>query len=65
MLEENFTFYQKLNLDQRQLFNHRVLEFIDLHTFVRKEGMVVDFIMKLLIARNAVMLTFGFNHFFV
>lgn len=63
LLEENFTFYQKLNLDQRQLFNHRVLEFIDLHTFVGKEGMVVDFKMKLLIAGTAVMLTFGFNHF--
>jgi len=63
LLEENFTFYQRLNTDQKQLFNHRVIEFMDQHKFVGKEGLVVDFQMKILIAGTAVMLTFGFDHF--
>lgn len=63
ILEENFVFYQKLTDKQRKLFHHRVVNFIEAHQFISREGILINQKIKLLIAGTAVMLSFGFDHY--
>jgi Mlc titration factor MtfA (ptsG expression regulator) len=63
ILKSNFNFYQKLTPRQQKLFDHRVLQFIEYHTFIGRKGLQVDIEMKLLIAGTAVMLSFGYDRY--
>lgn len=63
ILLENSTFYQKLNDKNKKLFEHRIVKFIERHSFIEKEGMIVTEKVKLLIASSAIMLSFGFDNY--
>ena len=63
ILENEFTFYKKLEEKQKQLFEHRVATFINDKEFVGRENLTVDDKMKVLIASTAIMLTFGYRDY--
>lgn len=57
------SFYRKLSSNEQRLFEHRVLRFIQYHTFVGREELIITERMKLLIASTAIMITFGLNRY--
>lgn len=65
ILENHFSFYNKLNKKQQRYFEHRVYNFIDDKTFIGREDQIIDDEVKVLISSTAVMLTFGFRDYFI
>lgn len=65
ILNNQFTFYKKLNNKQQQHFEHRVASFIIDKTFIGREGLQITDEIKVLISATAVMLTFGFRDFYI
>ncbi|MEM6687676.1 MAG: zinc-dependent peptidase [Bacteroidota bacterium] len=63
LVAKEISFYTKLTLKEKCVFEHRVLRFIDCHTFVGRENLLVTERMQLLIASTAVMITFGFRRY--
>ncbi|AXG69880.1 protein MtfA [Kordia sp. SMS9] len=63
LVAKEIPFYTKLNLKEKRVFEHRVLSFINAHTFVGREDLLVTERMQLLIAATAVMITFGFRRY--
>ncbi|MCH2196325.1 zinc-dependent peptidase [Kordia sp.] len=63
VVSEEISFYSKLTTKEQRVFEHRVLRFINSHTFVGREDLLVTERMQLLIASTAVMLTFGFRRY--
>ena len=63
ILKDNFTFYKNLSSTKRKYFNHRVGVFISNYTFHGKEGLEITSEMKVLIAGNFTLLTFGMADF--
>ncbi len=63
LVAEEFSFYNKLQPKEQCVFEHRVLRFIDYHTFVGREDLIVTERMKLLISSTAIMITFGFSRY--
>lgn len=63
ILVKEFSFYNKLTLKEQCIFEHRVLRFVDYHTFVGRENLCVTERMQLLISATAIMLTFGFDRY--
>jgi len=63
IIAENFSFYNNLSTIDKRYFEHRVLKFIDAHTFTGREGVVVTKTMEILIASTAIMLTFGMRRY--
>ncbi|WP_299520002.1 zinc-dependent peptidase [Winogradskyella sp.] len=63
ILEKEFSFYNKLNKKEKQIFRHRLAVFIKRKEFIGREGLVVADEMKTLISATAVMLTFGFRNY--
>lgn len=63
LLHKKFKYYRRLNpIDQSQ-FNHRVRKFIKNKEFIGREGLEITEDMKLLLAANAIMLSFGFGEY--
>lgn len=63
ILEREFLFYQRLKEKEKQVFQHRVVSFINHKQFIGREGLVVSEEMKVLISATAIMLTFGFRKY--
>ena len=63
ILVKEFSFYNKLTSKQKCVFEHRVLRFIEYHTFVGRENLQITERMQLLISATAIMLTFGFDRY--
>lgn len=65
ILEEQFSFYQRLNKKQQRFFEHRVYNFIEDKTFIGRQEQVIDDEVKVLISSTAIMLTFGFRDYYI
>ena len=65
VLQNQFSFYKKLNATEKKHFNHRVASFISDKDFIGREGVVISDEIKVLISATAVMLTFGFRDFYI
>ncbi|WP_298512270.1 zinc-dependent peptidase [uncultured Kordia sp.] len=63
VISEEISFYNKLTAKEKRVFEHRVLRFIDSHTFVGREDLLVTERMQLLISCTAVMITFGYRRY--
>ena len=63
ILRRQFSFYNKLNIKQQSVFEHRVATFIKEKNFFGRQGVIVNDEMKVLISATAVMLTFGFRNY--
>lgn len=63
ILEQQFSFYKKLNENEKKLFCHRMACFIEDKTFIGRENLVVTDEMKVLISATAIMMTFGFRKY--
>lgn len=61
ILEQHFTYYQKLSPENKRKFEKRVHLFINSKTFIPRRFKKVTTEMKTLIAASAVQLTFGFQ----
>ncbi|KDN54508.1 hypothetical protein FEM21_24700 [Flavobacterium seoulense] len=64
ILKDNFPFYNRLSLKKKKYFEHRIEKFIDKYDFEGKDIEITQF-MKILIAGNYVMLTFGFRKYLI
>jgi Mlc titration factor MtfA (ptsG expression regulator) len=65
IIEQEFTFYKKLNQKYKTQFIHRVARFINAKTFIGREDLEPTDEMKVLIASTAIMLTFGFKKYLI
>ena len=65
ILEQQFSFYNRLTPKQQRYFRHRVASFIKDKVFIGREGLKVTDEMSVLISSTAVMLTFGFRDFYI
>ncbi|MFI1770491.1 zinc-dependent peptidase [Thalassobellus citreus] len=65
ILQEQFSFYKKLNDKEKKYFEHRVASFIKDKDFISREGLIITDEKKVLISATAVMLTFGFRDFYI
>ncbi|WP_243652216.1 zinc-dependent peptidase [Mariniflexile fucanivorans] len=65
VLQQQFSFYKKLNNIEKKHFNHRVASFITDKDFIGRDGLIVNDDIKVLISATAVMLTFGFRDFYI
>lgn len=63
LVAEEMSFYRKLNAKEKRVFEDRVLRFINAHTFVGREDLLVTERMQLLISSTAIMITFGFRRY--
>lgn len=65
ILNNEFTFYQKLSFEQQQFFERRLACFLARYQFIGKAGFVVTDECRVLISATYVMLTFGMRHFLI
>jgi len=65
ILQEQFSFYNKLSTKEKKYFEHRVASFIKDKDFISRNGVVVSDEKQVLITATAVMLTFGFRDFYI
>ncbi len=65
ILNNKFSFYNKLTEKQKKHFKHRVASFIEDKDFIGRDGSPITDEMKVLISATAVMLTFGFRDFYI
>ncbi|HPF98320.1 MAG: zinc-dependent peptidase [Flavobacteriaceae bacterium] len=65
ILENSFSFFNKLDPKHQGFFEHRIRLFIKDKVFIGRDGMVIDDEVKTLISATAVMLTFGFRDFYI
>ena len=65
ILNDQFEFYSKLPIKQKQYFEHRVAKFIKQYPFYGKDGLEITDEIQVLIAATAIMLTFGMRNNFV
>ncbi|MCC1483211.1 zinc-dependent peptidase [Winogradskyella sp. E313] len=63
VLENQFTFYQRLTDKEKAVFKHRVARFIKEKEFIGRQDLIVTDEIKTLISATAVMLTFGFKNY--
>lgn len=59
-LAKNFTFYQKLPPKSKQIFERRLVSFMNSKKFIPRQMERVSWEMKVLISASAIQLTFGF-----
>lgn len=64
VLQNQFSFYKKLNKKDKKHFEHRVASFIRDKHFIGRDTDITEE-MKVLISATAVMLTFGFRDFYI
>ncbi|WP_157841073.1 zinc-dependent peptidase [Neotamlana nanhaiensis] len=65
ILENNFSFYKRLNKKEQRYFEHRLHKFLDEKDFVGRDDLIITTEMRVLISATAVMLTFGFRDFYI
>ncbi|MFL1013040.1 zinc-dependent peptidase [Flavisericum labens] len=65
LLEEHFTFYNRLDKKYKIYFRHRVATFIKEKDFQGKDGFVITEEVRVLVSATAVMLTFGFRNYII
>ncbi|MEN3325072.1 zinc-dependent peptidase [Mariniflexile soesokkakense] len=65
ILQQQFSFYKKLNNTEKRYFEHRVASFIKDKDFIGRDGIVINDEIRVLISATAVMLTFGFRDFYI
>tara|TARA_R110000868_G_scaffold720_1_gene5197 strand:- start:17079 stop:17825 length:747 start_codon:yes stop_codon:yes gene_type:complete len=65
ILENQFSFYNKLDKKHKMYFEHRVTSFINDKDFIGRNGIKISDEIKVLISSTAVMLTFGFRDFYI
>lgn len=65
VLEQQFSFYNKLTSKEKKYFEHRVASFIKDKDFIGRENLIITDEVKVLISATAVMLTFGFRDFYI
>ncbi len=65
LIEKEFTFYNSLNDEEKEVFKHRLATFISRKEFIGREGVIPTEEMKTLISATAVMLTFGFRDYLI
>lgn len=63
ILENDFSFYKRLDVKQQKYFRHRVYTFISHVDFIGKENLKIDDEKKTLVAATAIMLTFGYRDY--
>ncbi|MEP3839081.1 MAG: zinc-dependent peptidase [Algibacter sp.] len=63
ILNEQFTFYKRLDAKCQGYFRHRIAVFMQSKVFVGKEGFEITDEVKVLVSATAMMLTFGFRDF--
>lgn len=63
ILKKEFSFYNKLDKEDRNIFEHRLATFIKNKKFVGREELEPNDKMKTLISATAIMLTFGFRDY--
>lgn len=63
ILENEFAFYQRLDVKEQKYFRHRVFKFISQVEFIGREGLEIDDEKKILVAATAIMLTFGYRDY--
>lgn len=65
ILKKEFSFYNKLDKKDQEIFQHRLATFIKRKNFIGREGIEPNDEMKTLISATAVMLTFGFRDYLI
>lgn len=63
ILEDKFSFYNKLSHISKEEFLNRVIHFIETKNFYGKEGLEIDDEIKVLVAASAIQLTFGLKNY--
>lgn len=63
VLDKHFSFYQKLPVKSKRIFESRVKKFCNLKTFRAKQGLTVSDEIKIFIGASAVQLTFGLSDY--
>ena len=63
ILENQFTFYQRLTDKEKTVFRHRVATFIKEKEFIGRQEIEITDEIKVLISATAIMLTFGFKNY--
>lgn len=65
ILDQKFTFYNRLDKKYKRYFRHRVACFIKKKEFVARDGFIITEEVEVLVSATAVMLTFGFRDFII
>ena len=65
ILDQEFTFYNRLNEQQKAYFRHRVARFIKEKEFIGRAGFIITKEVEVLVSATAIMLTFGFRNYIV
>ncbi len=65
VLKSEFSFYNRLNNKEQEIFRHRVAVFIKSKSFVGRGGIEITDEMKILLASTTIMLTFGFRDYLI
>lgn len=65
VLNRDFIFYSRLSQNQKKVFEHRLVRFIQDKTFIGRENIEVTEEMQLLIGATAIMLTFGYRDYLI
>lgn len=65
ILNQQFTFYNRLDEKYKRYFRHRLAYFLEKKEFIGKEGFLITNEVEVLISATAVMLTFGFRDFII
>ena len=65
ILQNEFSFYNKLDNNQQKYFQHRIAQFIKDKEFIGRDGLEITDQMQVLISATAVMLTFGFRDYYI
>lgn len=65
ILQNEFSFYQKLSAQKKIFFEHRVASFIRKYQFIGKDDFDINDKVKVKIAATYVMLTFGMRHYLI
>lgn len=65
ILEEHFTFYNRLNSKYKSHFRHRMATFLKRKNIEGKEGFEITEEVSLMVSATAIMLTFGFRNYII
>jgi len=63
IVSNNTPFYDRLSSANKKYFEHRIVRFIEKHSFIGREGVEITEEMKLLISATAIKLTFGYRKY--
>lgn len=63
IVSDNTPFYNRLSSVNKKYFEHRIVRFIENHSFIGREDVVITEEIKLLISASAIKLTFGYRKY--